>query len=77
MADRSYRLTISARPREDERGCRCRREDTSPRLAPASRWRTVGIPEDFLLVVESDHVKQPCQVIWRTMTRLGVQFLAA
>jgi hypothetical protein len=37
----------------------------------------VGIPEDFLLVVESDHVKQPCQVIWRTMTRLGVQFLAA
>ena len=34
----------------------------------------VGIPNDFVLVVDVDHVKQPCHVIWRTATRLGVAF---
>jgi len=27
-----------------------------------------------VLVVEVDHVKAPCHVIWRTATRLGVAF---
>jgi hypothetical protein len=36
-----------------------------------------GIPDDFTLVVESDHLKQPCHVIWRTATRMGVEFRAA
>jgi hypothetical protein len=35
-----------------------------------------GIPDDFVLVVESDHVWQRCRVIWRTATRLGVEFAA-
>ena len=34
----------------------------------------IGIPDDFVLVVETDHVKAPCHVIWRTATRLGVEF---
>jgi hypothetical protein len=34
----------------------------------------LGIPDDFTLVVEIDHVKAPCHVIWRTATRLGVTF---
>jgi hypothetical protein len=34
----------------------------------------VGIPDDFALVVETDHVKMPCHVIWRTATRLGAAF---
>ena len=36
----------------------------------------VGIPDDFVLVIESDHMQQPCHVIWRTATRLGVEFRA-
>lgn len=34
----------------------------------------LGIPEEFALVIESDHVRQNCRVIWRTATRLGVAF---
>ena len=34
----------------------------------------IGIPDEFVLVVETDHVKVPCHVIWRTGTRLGVAF---
>ncbi|MEJ2376796.1 MAG: hypothetical protein P8Y71_15715 [Pseudolabrys sp.] len=37
----------------------------------------LGIPDDFVLVIDSDHLKQPCHVIWRTATRLGVEFRAA
>jgi hypothetical protein len=36
----------------------------------------VGIPDDFTLVVERDHLHQHCHVIWRTTTRLGVEFRA-
>jgi hypothetical protein len=34
----------------------------------------VGIPNDFTLVIDIDHVKQSCHVIWRKATRLGVTF---
>ena len=34
----------------------------------------IGIPDDFTLVVEVDHLQQPCHVIWRTATRMGVSF---
>ena len=37
----------------------------------------VGIPDDFMLVIEHDRLNQPCHVIWRTATRLGVEFSAA
>ncbi|HMA58158.1 MAG TPA: hypothetical protein VKP52_15790 [Pseudolabrys sp.] len=37
----------------------------------------VGIPNDFVLIVSYDRFKQSCRVIWRSDTRLGVQFLAA
>ncbi len=36
----------------------------------------LGIPDDFVLVIESDHRQQPCRVIWRSPTRLGVEFRA-
>jgi hypothetical protein len=35
----------------------------------------VGIPDEFTLVIEVDHFKRPCRVIWRQPTRIGVQFL--
>jgi hypothetical protein len=35
----------------------------------------LGIPEEFTLVIDADHFRQNCRVIWRTTTRLGVAFL--
>lgn len=37
----------------------------------------VGIPNDFVLIVSYDHFTRPCHVIWRSDTRLGVEFRAA
>ena len=37
----------------------------------------VGIPNDFVLVVGYDKFKQTCHVVWRSDTRLGVEFRAA
>ena len=34
----------------------------------------VGIPDDFTLVIESDHVLRQCHVRWRTGNRIGVTF---
>jgi hypothetical protein len=36
----------------------------------------VGVPETFTLVLEMEHTKRPCQVVWRKEKRLGVRFLA-
>ena len=48
---------------------------TSRPPAPAWKWRAkFGIPEDFELVIEHDHFRSACHVIWRTATRLGVEF---
>ena len=58
-------------------GFDCRVRNISPAGACLEVASQIGIPDDFVLVVESDHVKQPCRVIWRTATRMGVEFLAA
>jgi len=55
-------------------GVDCRVRNLSPVGACLEVTSQIGIPDDFLLVVESDHVKMPCHVIWRTATRLGVEF---
>jgi hypothetical protein len=34
----------------------------------------VGIPDDFTLLIESDHVLRQCHVRWRTGNRIGVAF---
>jgi hypothetical protein len=36
----------------------------------------VGVPNAFVLVVGYDRFKQACHVIWRSDTRLGVEFRA-
>jgi hypothetical protein len=58
-------------------GFDCRVRNMSPAGACLEVASQIGIPDDFVLVVSSDRVKQPCRVIWRADTRLGVQFLAA
>jgi len=34
----------------------------------------VGIPERFMLVIEADHLRLPCRVVWRKERRIGVHF---
>jgi hypothetical protein len=58
-------------------GIDCRVRNLSPAGALLEVASQVGIPDDFTLVIEIDHVKQPCHVIWRTATRMGVEFKAA
>jgi hypothetical protein len=37
----------------------------------------IGVPDEFTLVVESDRLSEPCHVIWRVRSRLGVRFARA
>ena len=55
-------------------GIDCRVRNLSPAGACLEVASQLGVPDDFVLVVESDHVHKPCHVIWRTATRLGVEF---
>jgi hypothetical protein len=55
-------------------GLDCRVRNLSPAGACLEVASQIGIPDDFVLVVEVDHVKAPCHVIWRTATRMGVAF---
>lgn len=58
-------------------GIDCRVRNVSPEGALLEVASQIGIPNDFVLVVAIDRVRQPCHVIWRDPTRLGVQFKAA
>lgn len=33
-----------------------------------------GIPDEFTLVVQTDHFQRPCHVAWRRHNRMGVAF---
>jgi hypothetical protein len=55
-------------------GFDCRVRNLSPIGACLEVASQVGIPDDFVLVIASDHLQQNCRVIWRTATRLGVAF---
>ena len=57
-------------------GVDCRVRNLSPSGACLEVASQIGIPDEFVLVVETDHMKAPCHVIWRTATRLGVAFNA-
>jgi len=57
-------------------GIDCRVRNLSPAGACLEVASQVGIPDEFTLVIESDHLQQSCHVIWRTAARLGVEFQA-
>lgn len=57
-------------------GVDCRARNLSPAGACLEVARQIGIPNDFVLVVEIDHMKEPCHVIWRTAARPGVTLMA-
>ena len=58
-------------------GIDCRVRNFSSGGACLEVTSQVGIPEHFDLVIAHDHFRQPCHVVWRTATRLGVEFKAA
>ena len=60
----------------NDAGVDCRVRNLSSVGACLEVASQIGIPDEFVLVVEIDHVKAPCHVIWRTATRLGVEFNA-
>lgn len=55
-------------------GIDCRVRKMSPIGACLEVASQIGIPDDFVLVIEADRLTQPCRVIWRTATRMGVAF---
>jgi PilZ domain-containing protein len=34
----------------------------------------IGIPQEFILLVEADHSSRQCRVVWRKEHRIGVTF---
>lgn len=54
----------------------CRVRNLSPEGACLEVASQVGIPDRFVLMVEAEHLRQPCHVVWRTATRMGVEFEA-
>ena len=52
----------------------CRVRNFSPTGACLEVVSQIGIPDDFVLVIDVDHFRNPCHVIWRTATRMGVAF---
>jgi hypothetical protein len=55
-------------------GIDCRVRNLSPSGACLEVTSQVGIPNDFVLVVEHEHLTQSCHVIWRSGMRIGVEF---
>lgn len=57
-------------------GINCRVRNLSSAGACLEVASQIGIPDDFVLVIDVDHLTQSCHVIWRTATRMGVVFNA-
>jgi hypothetical protein len=36
----------------------------------------VGVPDDFVLIIQSDTIKRNCRVAWRSADRIGVRFVS-
>jgi PilZ domain len=58
-------------------GIDCRLRNLSPAGACLDVASQVGIPDDFVLVVSYDKFNAPCRIIWRSDSRIGVQFRMA
>lgn len=58
-------------------GIDCRVRNLSPAGACLEVASQIGIPDEFVLVISHDKFSQPCHVVWRSDTRIGVEFRAA
>ncbi len=57
-------------------GIDCRVRNLSLTGACLELASQIGIPDDFVLRVGSNHLQQPCHVVWRAASRMGVAFCA-
>ncbi len=57
-------------------GIDCRVRNLSPVGACLDVGSPFGIPEYFVLMIDSDQMRQACHVIWREGARVGVEFCA-
>jgi hypothetical protein len=55
----------------------CRVRNLSPLGAGLEVTSQIGIPDEFMLLVEHGGINQRCRVVWRNATQLGVEFVAA
>lgn len=55
-------------------GIDCRVRNLSAAGACLDVVSQIGIPDEFVLVIETDNLSRPCRAIWRTATRIGVAF---
>ncbi len=55
-------------------GIDCRVRNLSAIGACLEVTNQMGVPDQFVLVIASDHLSRPSRVVWRTATRLGVAF---
>ena len=35
----------------------------------------IGVPDNFTLLIEADHFKRECEIVWRLPNRIGVRFV--
>lgn len=59
----------------DGGGISCRVRNLSETGAALDVDSPIGIPEQFDLVIESDHVHRRSRVVWRKPKRIGVTFI--
>ncbi len=57
-------------------GIDCRVRNLSEAGACLEVASLIGIPEYFVLGIDSDRLRQACHVVWRNGSRLGVEFCA-
>jgi hypothetical protein len=56
----------------DDKAIQCTISKLSETGATLEVPSTVGIPEDFDLVI--DGIRRPCHAVWRSQTKIEVQF---
>jgi hypothetical protein len=52
----------------------CRVRNLSPLGACLELETSIGVPDSFVLVIDSEHARHPCRVVWREPRRIGVEF---
>lgn len=52
----------------------CRVRNLSPLGACLEVETSIGVPDKFVLVIDSEHARYDCRVVWREPKRLGVEF---
>jgi hypothetical protein len=55
----------------------CRVRNLSPIGACLEVAGPAGIPDEFVLMIRHDQLRQTCRVIWRKPTQVGVEFVPA